>query len=81
MSKSPYTSTATGAEQTDSTQINIEIKDPCIDSNYVTIQNAALPTLDYIVFDDPKTFAPHPEFTVVTTPIPHTLCGDIAYKG
>ena len=81
VAKSPYTSTATGAEKTDTTSINIEIKDPCIDTNFVTITNAPLPMLEYIVFAPAETFAPHPEFTVSTSPYPHTLCGGIVYKG
>ena len=35
----------------------------------------------YIIADGSRDFAAHDSFTIVTVPITHTLCGDIAYKG
>ena len=61
--------------------LSITYKNPCIDTSYVTITAADLPSLEYIIADPPKDFAAHSAFTVTTTPlVGHSLCGDLSYS-
>ena len=57
------------------------LKNPCIDSNYVTISTAVLLNQVYELYEnDPIGFQfTHDPFTVVTTPIAHSLCGSLSY--
>jgi hypothetical protein len=62
----------------------LTLKNPCIDSRFVTIDKVALPTgLQYVLwdFDDRLgyTFS-HAPFTVTTKPlVGHSLCGKVYY--
>jgi len=60
----------------------LTFKNPCIDQSFVQINepDPPIPDLSYIISSDPKDFAAHSAFTISTYPIPHTLCGDIAYS-
>lgn len=64
--------------QSEAPEIFLTIKNPCVDTNFVTIPalDPAITDQNYIVFDDAATFQ-HAAFTVATTPITHTLCGDV----
>ena len=59
----------------------VTVKNPCIDDNYVYIQQAAssLATKDYVIDSPAETWDPHPsnDWTIMTQPATHTLCGDI----
>ena len=62
----------------------LTLKNPCIDTNFVTITTAALPTnLQYILHDFEATGGDtftHSAFSVVTAPFSHTLCGGLTYS-
>lgn len=62
---------------------NVELRNPCIDTAYVNIVSplaADFPSLDHLIFDDGKTFAPHGPFTIAFSqaPVDNTdLCGSV----
>ena len=63
------------------TDLNLTAKNPCVNTNFVTIQGQSLNPLMYTLDTGPKTFAPpHAEFLVNTVPITHTLCGSLTYS-
>ena len=62
-----------------SIQYTQTIKDPCINTDFVNILAGDLPELDYDIYQGELVYAAHPESTVSTTPITHTLCGDLDY--
>ena len=80
-SASKYT-TNHAVEVSDS--FDLTFLNPCIDASFVTITAPTPPTpmpeLSYIISSGLKEFAAHPTFKIKTLPIPHTLCGDIAYS-
>ena len=74
ISESKYTTTE---EIEVSSTFIVNFFNPCIDTDFVTIENAPFDTLYYTIDGEAETFT-HQEFTVVTTPlIGHTLCGDL----
>ena len=63
---------------------NLRIKNPCIDSDYVIINQTALPVGQKYILHDYKLaggykFA-HNSFLIVTSPITHSLCGALTYS-
>ena len=64
----------------DSNSFDLTVKNPCIDPNFVTITAPTMAALTYTISSDPAKFASHSAFTISTLPIPHTLCGNIAYS-
>ena len=67
-----------------SDSFDLTFLNPCTDASFVTITAPTPPTpmleLSYIISSGLKEFAAHPTFKIKTLPIPHTLCGDIAYS-
>jgi len=85
-SSTDYTITVTGTagnvdETTGSATFDLTISNPCIDPDYVTITAPTIADISYIIAEGPIIFTAHDPFTIVTVPITHTLCGDIAYEG
>lgn len=60
---------------------DLTIKNPCIDSTYVSISSSPLEIIYYNVGEGAKSFEAHSPFTIVTVPNTHSLCGDISYEG
>ena len=60
----------------------LTLKNPCIDSAYVSIQTASLLWRNYDLYDHPPLGLHwvHKKFTVKTLPIDHTLCGGLTYE-
>ena len=55
---------------TDNVEFDIEVKNPCIDTNFVNIVGPSplfADDLDYIVYDEPEIYPAHGEFTVAFT--------------
>ena len=80
-----YTVTVTGTSGntepiSGSTSFVLTVKNPCIDTSFVWITEPTMSALSYIIADDAKLFDAHPEFTINTSPIVHSLCGPIAYS-
>ena len=69
-----------------SATFNLRIKNPCIDSAYVSIKASPFPVgpLEYTLYfgslASPIQILSHSPYTVTTTPIAHTLCGAISYS-
>ena len=69
-----------------SATFNLRIKNPCIDSAYVSIKASPFPVgpLEYTLYfgslASPIQILSHSPYTITTTPIVHTLCGDISYS-
>ena len=56
------------------------IKNPCIDSNFVTIQAPTLTNETYIIDSGEDIFGAHSSFNVVTTPVGGlSLCGTLSF--
>jgi hypothetical protein len=56
----------------------IEVCNPCLSAEHVTIQAPdAFDLFEYILASGTKDMPAHGDFTVVTSPIVHTLCGDL----
>ena len=78
-SGSKYTTTPTTTSADAS--FTLSFLNPCINTSYVTITAADLPSLSYIIAEPAKDFAAHSAFTVTTTPlVGHSLCGDLSYS-
>lgn len=62
---------------------NLKVKNPCFDPLYVSITPGNLPAGKYTLFDgslsSPKNVVKSGSYTVVTSPIAHTLCGSVTY--
>ena len=58
---------------------DLKIKNPCLDSEFVTIVTADVPDTDYRITDPAKTTPPFPAFTYTTQPGTHQLCGTFTY--
>ena len=67
---------------TEMTSFETTFKNPCIDSDYVTISNPALINQVYELYEfDPTGFQfTHHVFEIKTKPIVHTLCGTVSYE-
>lgn len=55
---------------TDDVSFDIEVKNPCIDTNFVNIVGPSplyADDLDYIIYDDPEVYPAHGEFNIVFT--------------
>ena len=62
--------------------IEITIKNPCLDPDFLTIEAATLPNFTYILHDESEegtTFV-HPPFTVVAEDSVREICGDLEYS-
>ena len=59
----------------------LQVKNPCIDAAYVTIEKAVLLSQVYELHElDPEGLEfIHDAFTIKTLPITHSLCGDLVY--
>ena len=57
----------------------LTVKNPCIDSDYLVINKAPLPVGKQYILHDNTLNIIHDPFTIVTSPITHTLCGDLYY--
>ena len=57
------------------------MKNPCVDSAFVTVVGADLDGLSYTLGKPATSFAAHAEFTIQTLPNSHELCGEIEYRG
>lgn len=72
-----------GGKKSVNADYSLTISNPCIDEAYVKItppSDSDFPELSYTIFDDPKVFAPHGEFTATFTNLPVSnanLCGNI----
>ena len=53
---------ADGSQSTESVTTTVIIKNPCLDTSYVTIEAASLADLEYSVGSGAQTYAPHPAF-------------------
>ena len=67
-----------------STSFVLTLRNPCIDSNFVTIDKVDLPTnLQYVLYDFDDTLGytfTHAPFKVTTRPlVGHSLCGNVYY--
>jgi hypothetical protein len=61
--------------------IPIEVKNPCIDKDYVWIVcPEELADLEYMISTGPEKYAPYDECMVNTQPIEHELCGELKYE-
>ena len=58
---------------------DVEIKNPCIDTDYVTIETVDMVDKAYDLYD-PQIIWSQGNFVVKTVPIGHTLCGGLTYK-
>ena len=67
---------------TDTATFTLTLKNPCIDSNFVTIEPAVLLNKQYELHEhDPDGLQfIHDPFVVKTLPNPHFLCGDLTYS-
>ena len=83
-----YTVTVTGvagniSEVSGFTSFALKVKNPCINPAFVTIDSKALPTGEEYTLHELKVTGgysfTHTAFEIVTTPISHTLCGDLTY--
>ena len=74
--------TGLNTQSTVTATFTLKLKNPCIDSSYVTIQTVALVDQVYDLYDFvPDGFSwTHDPFTLNTTPITHSLCGDFTYE-
>ena len=72
--------TPSGQTKTSSTEMNLTVKNPCVDQNFVSIVGSPLNALQYDINTGPNAYAAHTEFTVNTVPIVHMLCGDLTYS-
>ena len=61
---------------------DLEVKNPCLDTDFVSISSPGLEELDYIVLSGLKDDYPaHADFIVTTSPlVGHSLCGDLRYE-
>ena len=63
---------------------NFQVKNPCIDPAYVTIETKPLVAQNYILYDPdpPATGAQwtHDAFVLNTVPVAHSLCGGFTYE-
>ena len=70
--------------QEDFAEFNLIVKNPCIDPAFVTIQSVPLPVGEQYILHSYDLLTryefQHDAYTVVTQPIPHTLCGDLDYQ-
>ena len=70
-------------KQTNSASFTLTLKNPCIDTNFVTMSPFDFGIADqrYELYEhDPTGFQfSHNPFIISTLPIDHTLCGDITY--
>jgi hypothetical protein len=71
---------ADGTTKTETVTTTVVIKNPCLDSDYVTIEVALFDDLEYTVGTNPVTYNPHAVFLVKTVPIIHSLCGVLVYE-
>ena len=56
----------------------VNFDNPCVNQDFVVIQNAPFINLDYTINSGSVTYAAHTEFVVSTEPlVGHTLCGDL----
>ena len=69
-------------QTTTNVEVDVIVKNPCIDPAYVTIGQAVLLDKIYELYEnDPVGFQfTHDEFTINTVPIAHTLCGGLTYE-
>ena len=83
-----YTITVTGtigdgATMSEQASFDLLVKNPCIDKSFVDIQTAPLPTgMTYTLhsFSTASKYSfTHDPFVITTSPIVHTLCGDLVY--
>lgn len=81
-----YTVTVTGeigitTKQSASAPYTLTLKNPCIDSSFVTFAKPGITAQQYELFEhDPTGFQfNHDPVTIVTSPITHGLCGAISY--
>lgn len=65
-----------------STPIEVTIKNPCLDSNFLTLSAPALPTKTYTLYDNSYfgTIWSHPAFTIVASPQVLAICGGLSYS-
>lgn len=78
------TITVTNADATSrpvSITTTVEVCNPCLDADHVTITPpAAFPSVDYIIDQGALPIVAHGAFTVVTAPVAnHSLCGALTY--
>ena len=57
----------------------LKLKNPCIDSDYVTIQTNLLAAKNYALHETTLAWT-HDAFVINTAPITHTLCGELSYE-
>ena len=69
-----------GTKKTETVTTIVVVKNPCLDSEYVSIEVATFEDLSYAVNSGAKTYDSHSIFLVKTEPIPHTLCGNLVYE-
>jgi len=79
---SPY---SVAALKTETNTMNLTIKNPCVDTSFVTIEpyNTPLANYGYVVASAEISFFPVNSIglSVQTTPVVHSLCGAIKLKG
>ena len=69
-----------GSETPDEVIIPVVVKNPCVDSDFVTIEVAVFDDLEYTIGLVAETYDPHTVFLVKTKPITHSLCGVLVYE-
>jgi hypothetical protein len=69
-----------GTKKTESVTTIVVVKNPCLDSEHVSIEVATFDNLEYSVNSGAETYGSHAIFLVKTWPIPHTLCGNLVYE-
>ena len=79
---SKYLDSGATVTGTDDITFDIEVKNPCIDTDFVNIVGPSplyADDLDYIVYDDPEVYPAHPEFTIAFTKTVtnSALCGAV----
>ena len=61
--------------------MNLNVKNPCVDTMFVNIVSEPLSALQYdIATAGPNAYTAHTAFMVSTTPIVHQLCGNLVYS-
>ena len=63
----------------ESSDFKLWLKNPCLDSDYVTIQTKPLVVKAYDLYYSQIAWT-HDAFVINTVPTTHTLCGDLTYK-
>ena len=76
-----YTFTTPGGEVVETpTNIDVTVKNPCVDQAFVTIMESPLNMLQYELTTGALPYKAHNFFKVVTVPIVHDLCGALTYS-